>query len=123
MPASGSGHSQSQQLKPNAEEVRVSARQWLRTNDYDDIADMIDTVMRAWERQEKKTRRDWYQVLAGDKNGAPRSVEGMEFPVLKAAQRRMGMATTRNAIERKRGEVMPPIISTGRWTGRTRKRR
>jgi hypothetical protein len=95
----------------------MKARQWLRVNGYDDIADMIDEVMREWKVSGKKTRRNWWDILAGGKNGAPSVREGRIFPVLRAAQLRQGKPVTENAICRNPKEEVPPISSSGRWSG------
>jgi hypothetical protein len=93
----------------------MDARLWLRANDYDDVADMIDEVMDEWHAQGKKTRRNWWDVLSGGKNGIPCRREGREWPVLRAAQLRQGKPVTKNAICRNPKEEIPPIQLSGRW--------
>jgi DNA adenine methylase len=63
-------------------------RSWLRAQGRGDVALKIDAVMRRWAEQGKKTRRNWWDVLAGDKDGNPRRVLGIAFPVLPGARRR-----------------------------------
>lgn len=89
------------------ENKEIKARSWLRVNGYDDIADMIDKIYAEWEKAGKKTRRNWWEILAGDKDGKPRKVAGRKFPVLKVAQERQGLPVTRNAIRRSRIEKAP----------------
>ncbi len=96
----------------------MKVRQWLRANDYDDIADLIDEIMSEWQAEGKKTRRNWWDVLAGGKNGKPSVREGRTFPVLRAAQLRQGKPVTENAICRNPEEEVPPIIMSGRWPKR-----
>lgn len=96
----------------------MNARQWLRANGYDDIADMIDEVMSEWQAAGKKTRRNWWDILAGRKNGKPSIREGRTFPVLRAAQLRQGKPVTENAICRNPEEETPPVIMSGRWPKR-----
>lgn len=72
----------------------LSARQWLRENGYCETAAIIDEIEDEWHRQGKKTRRNWWDVLAGDSKGGPRTIEGRVFPVLKAAQLRQGVPVT-----------------------------
>lgn len=62
------------------------ARVWLRENRHEDIADLIDEIMVEWKNAGKNTRRNWWDILAGDKDGNPRIVAGRKFPVLKEAQ-------------------------------------
>jgi len=90
-------------------------RPWLRENGYDDVADMIDKVMHEWLKEGKRTRRNWWEILAGDAKGRPRKVAGREFPILMAAQKRQGLTITPNAICRRQEENPPPVRETGRW--------
>lgn len=87
--------------------LKGTVRHWLRANGYDDVADMIDAVMGEWQKAGKTTRRNWWDVLAGDADGRPCKVAGREFPVLAAAQRRQKRPVTKNAIQRSRNESTP----------------
>jgi len=93
----------------------VSVRKWLVQNNYADVVALIDIVMDGWKTKETKTRRNWWDVLAGGENGNPRTIEGVTFPVLKAAQIRKGVPITDNAICRNEAEEIPEIYVTGRW--------
>lgn len=93
-----------------------TARQWLVENGYSDVAQMIDEIMAKWKTAGKKTRRDWWEVLAGDKDGNPRVVEGRKFPVIKAARIRQQLKPTAGCISRHRGEKALPILPQNRWT-------
>jgi len=97
--------------------TQPTAREWLRENGYEDVADLIDGVMDEWESAGKRTRRAWWLILSGGRNGEPRTIAGREFPVLRAAQRREGKKVTPNAISRRRGEKPPGKRVTGRWSG------
>lgn len=94
---------------------RMLTKQWLVANKYNDVADLIDEVVQEWSEQGKQTRRNWWEVLAGNAQGKPRRVAGREFPVLRAAQLRKGVPVTPNAICRSPKESAPPIKVTGRW--------
>ncbi len=94
----------------------MNVRQWLRENNYDDVADMIDEVMNEWKVAGKKTRRNWWDILAGRKNGTPCERSGRTFPVLRAAQIRQGKPITESAIYRNPEEIPPPIVMSGRWS-------
>ncbi|NUN15650.1 MAG: hypothetical protein HUU55_18655 [Myxococcales bacterium] len=93
----------------------MDARRWLRENDYSDIADMIDEIMDEWQSAGKKTRRNWWDILAGGMSGKPSTREGREFPVLRAAQQRQGKPITENALCRNPDEKVPPLVKSGRW--------
>jgi hypothetical protein len=92
-------------------------RNWLRQNGYEDIADLIDEVMAKWKSQGNKTRRNWWDILSGDRNGKPRRIGDVEFPVLRVAQERQNKKVTSNAISRKKKEKSPPpgVWSSSRW--------
>ena len=92
------------------------ARQWLRENNYDDVADLIDEVVNEWKAGGKQTRRNWWEILAGDSKGEPRVVAGRKFPILRAAQLRQGVTPTEDAICRNPNEEIPTIRLTKRWT-------
>jgi hypothetical protein len=96
----------------------TDARVWLRQNAYDDVADMVDAVMQRWEDEGKNTRRNWWDTLSGGTDGRPYTIDGKEFPVLAAAQRRQGKPVTRNALQRSQRETPPPVRETGRWPAR-----
>jgi len=81
------------------------ARVWLRANGQNDVADQIDVIMAGWRRCGAKARRNWWDVLAGDREGNPKRVEGITFPVLAAARRRRGWP--RCDSELGAGEVAP----------------
>ena len=90
-------------------------RRWLRENGYEDIADRIDAIILKWKTEGKKTRRNWWDILAGGKGGKPCTVAGYEFPVLKSAQRRKGVPITPYAISRSRKEAPQMKWQVARW--------
>ena len=49
----------------------ITIRKWLIINSYGDIEILIDKVMDIWKIKGAKTRRNWWEVLAGGKNGKP----------------------------------------------------
>jgi hypothetical protein len=93
----------------------MTAREWLRANGYSELATMIDEIMAEWKAAGNKQRRNWWQVLAGKKDGSPCVVAGRTFPVLKEAQKRQHMKVTRTAEKRSRRERAPAIRPTNRW--------
>ncbi len=93
----------------------ITIRKWLIINSYGDIEILIDKVMDIWKIKGAKTRRNWWEVLAGGKNGKPRIIEGIYFPVLKAAQIREHVNITQNAICRNENEEIPKKKINGRW--------
>jgi len=92
------------------------ARRWLRDNGYADVAAMIDEVMDEWKASGKKTRRNWWEMLAGDRQGRSRRLGKYEFPILKSVQIRQGLPVTPNAIQRDEEKEAPPNPRvTARW--------
>jgi hypothetical protein len=102
---------------------QASAREWLRTNGYVEIANMIDEIMAEWKSEGKGTRRNWWQVLAGDNRGNPRKIAGRTFPVIKAIRRRQALPKCANAESNTPREAAPPITPIGRWATHTNKTR
>jgi DNA adenine methylase len=90
-------------------------RGWLLENHYEDVAALIDDVIEKWERTSTRTRRNWWDVLAGDKKGNPSVIAGVAFPVLRAARLRKNLAVTANCICRNEAETFPPVRITDRW--------
>jgi hypothetical protein len=95
---------------------RNDARAWLRSHGYGDVAETIDRLMDDWKVRGVNTRRNWWDVLAGDQSGKPRIVGGVAFPVLAAARRRKGWPGVASAIERVPNEDAPKPTEKGRWT-------
>ena len=93
----------------------MTVREWLRASGYEDIADMIDEVVAERQRDGSKERRNWWDVLAGGKDGNPHVIAGRTFPVLISAQKRQGVPITENAIQRSRNETVPNIKPMARW--------
>jgi hypothetical protein len=93
----------------------MTCRQWLAENGYEDVAALIDRAMAFIEAKGKKSRRNWWDTLAGGPNGRPYRREGIEFPVLRVAQIRQGKPITPNAISRNKNEQPPDVVATKRW--------
>ena len=93
----------------------MDARVWLRANGYDDVADLIDEIIAEWSASGNKTRRNWWEKLAGGSGGKPTKIGSRELPVLRAAQIRQGKPVTKNALCRNPREVPPPVEMQGRW--------
>ncbi|SRR5229473_252126 len=92
-----------------------TAREWLRANGYEEIARTIDEIMAEWKAQGKATRRNWWQVLAGDSRGNPRKIAGRTFPIIRAARRRQALPKSESAQSNAPREAAPKIRSSARW--------
>ena len=93
----------------------MDARKWLRENKYEDVAEKIEAVLSRWKKADKRTRRNWWDVLSGNSRGMSIRIEGVEFPVLKSAQIRQGRKVTANAICRSECEIPPVRVEQARW--------
>jgi hypothetical protein len=94
------------------------ARRWLGENGYTEALVKVDLAISRITAKGKKSRRDWWQTLAGGVDGKPSVREGIEFPVLRAAQIRQGKPITANAICLNEDEEIPAVVSTKRWRRR-----
>jgi hypothetical protein len=94
---------------------KVTAREWLRANGYEETAQKIDTIMAEWKEQGKATRRNWWQILGGDRHGKPRKVAGRIFPVIEAIRKRQALPRIEDAQRNTAREVAPKIKPTARW--------
>jgi len=97
----------------------MTARAWLLQNNYEDVVAKIDRVEVRWRSQAKKTHRNWWDVLAGSKNGSAKRIEGITFPVLRAARLRKGWPVTDGYVCRNLREEFPTIVPQARWLNRT----
>lgn len=96
--------------------TRITIRTWLIDNGYPEIAEMITEIQAEWKITGKHTRRNWWDILSGGKNGIPRTIYGKQFPVLQAAQIRQGKPVTENALKNAQNEAdAPAIFNNGRW--------
>ena len=93
----------------------MTCRKWLSENGYEDVGILIDEAMAKMAGRGSKQRRNWWDILSGGIDGAPSVCEGIEFPVLRVAQRRQRKEITKNAISRNRHEQPPKVLKTGRW--------
>ena len=99
----------------------VAAKQWLVENSYEDVVKLIEKVEKGWQKKGTSTRRNWWDVLSGDEQGNNRRVEGVKFPILRAARLRRGWADVEGSLCRNTNEEVPNIVPQARWTGSTSK--
>ena len=86
----------------------TDARVWLRANGHRAIAEKIDRIMESWRKRGAKTRRNWWDVLAGTRKGVAKTVEGVTFPVLGAARRRKGWAGAETRPQKSASTAVEP---------------
>lgn len=97
------------------------ARLWLRHNGYSDVEDLIGAITVEWKRAGKRTRRNWFEILGGDKIGRRRIVGGREFPIIASVRARQNLPPVPSAITRREEKEPPPSPRiTKRWSKRLR---
>jgi len=84
-----------------------SLREWLINNNYQDVFEVMENVQTIWDLEGTSTRRNWWEILSGDKKGKPRSIKGFQMPVLRIAQIRQGKQITMDALCRNEYEKLP----------------
>jgi hypothetical protein len=97
---------------------KKTARDWLRANGYEETAAMIDEIMAEWKAEGKATRRNWWEVLAGDNHGNPRKIAGRVFPIIRAVRKRQDLPNIDDARSNAPREAAPKIIPSARWPKR-----
>lgn len=93
----------------------MTCRQWLLENKYEDFAALVDQALEKIRAKSRRSRRNWWDTFAGGPDGKPSIREGIEFPVLRAAQIRQGKPITPNAICRSEDEQPPDVVATKGW--------
>ena len=90
-------------------------RKFLREYRYMNELGLVDKVEAELRASGSKQRRNWWDVFAGAKDGSPMTVNGHEFPILRAAQIRQGVPITANARCNDEDEIIPPVKASKRW--------
>lgn len=93
------------------------ARVWLRMAGFDDLADEIDRIMQSWKDRGLKTRRNWWEALAGTPSGKPMVVEGVVFPILAAVRQSRGLEPVKGALKVPSKFAVPAAVRQVRWLG------
>ncbi len=99
----------------------MTCREWLVANSYEDVAAVLDRVLSVIVEKRRSTRRNWWDDLAGNRDGTPHVREGIEIPILRAAQIRQGVPVTASALCRNKTEMAPPMIRPNRWKAKKKK--
>jgi hypothetical protein len=79
------------------EEPSDSLDAWLR-HSYPHVADMIDRITSGWRAEGLRTRRNWFDILAGDSSGRERGVAGETFPIIASIRARKGLPPVAGAL-------------------------
>jgi DNA adenine methylase len=95
---------------------RNSAREWLLASGYEDINQSIERIMLEWQRNGVRTRRDWWDVLAGTLKGTPCVINRVTIPILCAARVRKGWPPVGGSLCRGMDQPIPPLTKQARWS-------
>lgn len=97
----------SRRVRRPAEKSRgADVLSWLRAHGHARVAGQIEKIVKSWKREGKRTRRNWWSILAGDKKGNPRRVSGILFPVLATARLRKPRGISKGARKKPRRSVI-----------------
>ena len=88
-------------------------KKWLK-DDYPDYLELINRTEAGWKATGRGTRRNWWDVLAGLRDGTPVVIDGQQFPVLRTARERKGWAHVSHAECRNENEIAADF-RFGRW--------
>lgn len=92
-------------------EATTKPKPWLRANGYAEWADKIEEIEAEWRARGVATRRNWWDVLAGDREGKPCKIAGVEFPVIEFAR------------DRQKKQARPKKSAAGRGPGQRREKK
>lgn len=93
--------------------TRKTAWTWLLENGYPEMAEMTDEIQAEWKETGKHIRHTWWEVLAGGKIGALRTIYGRNFPALHVAQIRQRVSATANTCKVDDEEFAPANFDYG----------
>ena|SRR5260221_13005728 len=96
------------------------AKAWLADKHYTAVLRKIEAVESIWRGSGKKTRRNWWDILAGTSAGKRKVLYGIEFPIIAAARDRKGWPAVRGALCHGDGEEAPVIVAQARWENHTK---
>jgi len=97
----------------DSERKLPDAKQWLSEHGFADVAAQIAEIEAEWARAGKKTRRNWWDVLAGGPGGKPRVVAGRTFPVIEQARQRQELARATAATAD--AQATQPAVTHDEW--------
>jgi len=100
----------------------MNCREWLAQWHYQAELDKIERVEAILRKKGNRTRRSWWEAFAGRPSGQPRIIEGVEFPIIAAIQKREYGMVTPDATQKDRREVAPQKLAQPRWGSRRPKR-
>jgi len=100
--------------------LKTNAREWLRENGYSDVADILDSYLAYNKARGSGERRNYWDLLAGGKNGENLKRHMFTFPILESvrAARKPSYKPSPNAIRRNETEVIPSPVIQPRWENR-----
>lgn len=104
-------------MKQKTSKTKITARVWLRSNGYVDVAEIIDNFIEYNKSIKSGERRNYWDLLAGRKDGECNKRNGFIFPILESVRssRKPEYLPSKNAIKRNKYEKIPLPVKQGRW--------
>ena len=95
----------------------ITARCWLRQNNYSDVADIFDAYIEYNKSRGSGERRNYWDLLAGREDGECFIRHGFVFPILESVRnaRKPNYKASKNAIRRNEIEIVPIPLNQERW--------
>lgn len=104
-------------MEKNSSISKITARSWLRDNNYSDVADILDAYIDYNKSRGSGERRNYWDLLAGREDGECIIRHGFKFPILESvrANRKPRFKPSKHAIKRNKLEVIPLPSQQERW--------
>lgn len=83
---------------------------WLRESGYVKVADEIAEIVDGWKKAGLKTKRNWWDILAGDSKGKPHKVADVKFPVIASIRKRQGLSAVAGAVSKPGEKPVPKKV-------------
>ena len=96
----------------------ITAKNWLIQNNYPEVVKIIDDYVAYNKARGSGEKRNFWDLLAGRKNGDPVNRNGFVFPILESIRtaRKPNFPNAKSAIKKNKREIVPPPIEQARWT-------
>lgn len=101
--------------QPKKDFVEITFVNWCRQSNYPELALFVEGLMKQWAAEGNGTRRNWWDLFAGTRDGKQRKVRGIEIPILQAARKRKSWPIVQGALCKNPEEQIPGISLQTRW--------
>lgn len=104
-------------MTKNNADSKITAREWLKQNNYSDVANIFDDFIEHNKKRGSGERRNYWDLLSGRKDGECFQRHGFTFPILETVRstRKPNYLPSKHAIKRNINEEVPLPIKQARW--------